>query len=68
MDFLAKPVKDADLLRILFFIGNLEVAENLLRGIFPGVPVVATGLTEEEVPTGRFGNRVAGIAQHDAHA
>ena len=56
------PQHPPDLL-ILFYVGNLVVAQKLLGQIFPGVPIVAAGLTEEEVPVGRLSNHLSGLAQ-----
>ncbi len=48
---------------MLAYVGNLGTAANLLRQIFPMTPVVAVGLTEEEILPGWPGGHVAGIAQ-----
>src|SRR5262249_37742544 len=48
---------------ILFYVGNLLVAQKLLSQIFPGVPIVAAGLTEEEIPIGRLSKNLSGLAQ-----
>jgi PAS domain S-box-containing protein len=48
---------------ILFYVGKLTVAQNLLGQLFPAVPVVVAGLTEEDVSLGQFGKRVSGFAQ-----
>jgi len=58
-----KYTDDAPDLIILIYVGNLSVAAALLAEIFPRAPVVATGLTEEELPAGSLGSRVTGIAQ-----
>ena len=50
-------------LLILFYVGNLLVAQKLLGQIFPGVPIVAAGLTEEEIPIGRLSKNLSGLAQ-----
>src|SRR5262249_58146212 len=50
-------------LLILFYVGNLLVAQKLLVQIFPGVPIVAAGLTEEEIPIGRLSKNLGGLAQ-----
>lgn len=50
-------------LLILNSVGNLVVAEKFLRQLFPGVRVVLTGLTEEEIAVGQFGSHVSGIVQ-----
>src|SRR5262245_40908771 len=49
-------------LLILFYVGNLLVAQRLLGQIFPGVPIVAAGLTEE-IPIGRLSKNLSGLAQ-----
>ena len=48
---------------ILFYVGNLGVAEKLLGELFPGIPVVVAGLTEENISTNRVSSHVTGIAQ-----
>ncbi|HEX9146106.1 MAG TPA: PAS domain S-box protein, partial [Candidatus Binatia bacterium] len=58
-----KYANDIPDLIILLYVGNLGAAEKLLEQIFPGTPVVATGLTEEDLPTGPVGDRITGIAQ-----
>jgi PAS domain S-box-containing protein len=58
-----KYANDIPDLIILLYVGNLGVAEKLLEQIFPGTPVVATGLTEEDLPAGPLGDRITGIAQ-----
>ena len=50
-------------LLMLIYVGNLVVAEKFLGQVFPGVQIVLAGLTEEEVPVGKFGSHVSGIAQ-----
>jgi PAS domain S-box-containing protein len=58
-----KYADDNPNLIILIYVGNLDVAERVLEQLFPGAPVVAVGLTEEDLPLGRLGGRVAAIAQ-----
>src|SRR5262245_66040921 len=53
-------------LLILFYVGNLLVAQKLLGQVFPGVTIVAAGLTEEEMPIGRLRNSLRGLAQRSA--
>ncbi len=48
-------------LLILIYVGNLRVAEELFKKLFPGVPVVVTGFTEEEVSLTQ--PHVSGLAQ-----
>jgi two-component system, LuxR family, sensor kinase FixL len=50
-------------LLILFYVGNLVASQKLLGQIFPGVPIVVAGLTEEEVPVGRLSSHLSGLAQ-----
>jgi PAS domain S-box-containing protein len=59
-----KYADDIPDLILLFYVGHLSVAEKLLSQLFPGTPVVAAGLTEEEFPANRVSGRVTGIAQH----
>ena len=58
-----KYVGDPPDLVMLAYVGNLGTAAKLLRQIFPMTPVVAVGLTEEEILPGWPGGHVAGIAQ-----
>jgi hypothetical protein len=48
---------------ILAFVGNLRISGKLLHQLFPGTPVIAVGLTEEEFRTDEFGPLVSGLAQ-----
>ena len=48
---------------ILFYVGKLTVAQNLLGQLFPSIPVVVAGLTEEDVPLDQLGKRISGLAQ-----
>src|SRR5215471_10093426 len=48
---------------VLFYVGNLGISEKLLRQIFPGVPIVVAGFTEEDVPAGQLRSHVSGLAQ-----
>ncbi|HLN88276.1 MAG TPA: ABC transporter substrate binding protein, partial [Candidatus Limnocylindrales bacterium] len=58
-----KYTDDPPDLIMLTYVGNLGVAEKLLEELFPKTPVVAAGLTEEEIPTTRAGSRLSGLAQ-----
>jgi hypothetical protein len=51
-------------LLMLFSVGNLGIAAKLLEQLFPEVPVVVVGLTEEKVATDQLGSLVSGFAQH----
>ena len=48
---------------ILIYVGNLAITAKLLEQMFPGVPVVVAGLTEEAVPVGSLGGHLTGVAQ-----
>jgi PAS domain S-box-containing protein len=48
---------------IMVYVGNLGLAGNLLPKLFPGTPIIAAGLTEEELRTNQFDSLVTGIAQ-----
>ena len=48
---------------ILIYVGNLAITAKLLEQLFPGVPVVVAGLTEEAVPVGSLGGHLTGVAQ-----
>ena len=63
-DFLREKYTDdpPDLI-MLTYVGNLFVAEELLENLFPKIPVVAAGLTEEEIPAKRAGRHLTGLAQ-----
>jgi two-component system sensor kinase FixL len=50
-------------LLLLIYVGNLGVAGKLLEQLFPEVPIVVAGFTEEGFSTGQFGSYVSGIAQ-----
>ena len=50
-------------LLILIYVGNLRVAEELFQKLFPGVPVVVAGFTEEEISVSQLGPHVSGVAQ-----
>ena len=58
-----KYTDDPPDLIILTYVGNLGVAEKLLEQLFPMTPVVAAGLTEEEISANRAGSRLTGLAQ-----
>jgi PAS domain S-box-containing protein len=58
-----KYVDDRPDVIILIYLGNLSIAEKLLKELFPGVPVVVIGLTEEEISAGQLGAHVSGFAQ-----
>jgi hypothetical protein len=51
-------------LLMLFYVGNLGIAAKLLEQLFPEVPVVVIGLTEEKVVTDQLGSLVSGFAHH----
>jgi PAS domain S-box-containing protein len=48
---------------LLIYVGNLALAEKLLEELFPGVPVVVAGLTEEEISPAQPGTHLTGLAQ-----
>jgi two-component system, LuxR family, sensor kinase FixL len=48
---------------ILVYVGNLGVPGKLLPQVFPGVPIVVAGLSEEELRPHQFGDFVTGVAQ-----
>jgi hypothetical protein len=48
---------------VLFYVGNLTLGQNLLDELFPAVPVVVAGLTEEDLPVGQLGKRTTGVTQ-----
>ena len=50
-------------LLILIYVGNLRVAEELFEKLFPGVPVVVAGFTEEEISVSQLGPNLSGVAQ-----
>jgi len=58
-----KYADDVPDLIILFYVGNLRVAEKNLGQLFPDTPIVAAGLTEEKFPPGPLGGRMTAIAQ-----
>jgi PAS domain S-box-containing protein len=63
-DFLRdKYAEDPPDLVILTYVGNLGVAETFLNELFPNIPAVAAGLTEEELSAKRGGSRLTGVAQ-----
>ena len=58
-----KYAKSPPDLLLLIYVGNLGVAGKLLEQLFPQVPIVVAGFTEEEISTDQFGRYVSGIAQ-----
>ena len=48
---------------LLIYVGNLGLAEKLLNELFPGVPIVGFGLTEEKISPAQLGNHLTGLAQ-----
>jgi PAS domain S-box-containing protein len=48
---------------ILVFVGNLEIPGKLLPQLFPGIPIVVAGLTEEELRRDQFGPLISGVAE-----
>ena len=48
---------------LLIYVGNLGLAEKLLKELFPGVPIVVVGLTEEKISPAQLGNHLTGLAQ-----
>ena len=48
---------------LLIYVGNLGLAEKLLKELFPGVPIVVVGLTEEKISPGQLGTHLTGLAQ-----
>jgi signal transduction histidine kinase len=51
-------------LLMLFYVGNLGIAATLLQQLFPEVPIVVGGFTEEKFATDRLGSLVSGFAQN----
>ena len=49
-------------LLMLFYVGNLGIAATLLQQLFPRVPIVVGGFTEEKFATDRLGGLVSGFA------
>ena len=49
---------------MLFYVGNLGIAATLLQQLFPEVPVVVGGFTEENFATDRLGSLVSGFSQN----
>jgi PAS domain S-box-containing protein len=47
---------------LLIYVGNLVLAEKLFEELFPGVSVVAIGLTEEDISPARSGTHLTGFA------
>jgi PAS domain S-box-containing protein len=58
-----KYADDGPDLIILFYAGNLQIAQKALTQLFPVTPVIVAGVTEEDLPTGPLGERATGIAQ-----
>lgn len=58
-----KYADDVPDLIILFYAGNLSIAQKALAQLFPATPVIVAGVTEEDLPTGPLGERATGIAQ-----
>ena len=48
---------------LLIYVGNLGLAEKRLKELFPGVPIVVVGLTEEKISPGQLGTHLTGLAQ-----
>jgi len=48
---------------LLIYVGNLGLAETLLKELFPGVPIVVVGLTEEKISPAQLGTHLTGLAQ-----
>jgi hypothetical protein len=48
---------------IFVFVGNLGAAAELLPRLFPGIPIIVAGLTEEEIRPNQFGGVLSGVAQ-----
>ncbi len=48
---------------LLIYVGNLGLPEKLLKELFPGVPVVAIGLTEEKIFPSQLSTHLTGLAQ-----
>ncbi len=51
-------------LLMLLYVGNLGIAATLLQQLFPEVPVVVAGFTEEKFAADQLGRLVSGFAQH----
>ncbi|MGH7928637.1 MAG: ABC transporter substrate binding protein, partial [Candidatus Binatia bacterium] len=47
---------------VLVFVGSLEIAANLLNQLFPGIPIVVAGATEEQVSADQFRSPLSGLA------
>ncbi|MGZ8424731.1 MAG: ABC transporter substrate binding protein [Candidatus Binatia bacterium] len=58
-----KYVDDVPDVIVLVFVGNLVVARQLLNDIFPATPVVAVGLTEEDLSKSKVSQDLTGIVQ-----
>jgi catalase (peroxidase I) len=56
------PEHPPDLLMFIY-VGSLGITAKLLGQLFPAVPVVVIGLTEEKVATDQLGSLVTGFAQ-----
>ena len=48
---------------VAFLITKFELAGRLPAELFPGIPVVVGALSEDEVPSEGFGDRVTGVVQ-----
>jgi PAS domain S-box-containing protein len=48
---------------ILVYVGNLGIAGKLLPQLFPGTPIIVTGLTEEDIRTDQLSGPIRGLAQ-----
>jgi PAS domain S-box-containing protein len=58
-----KYADDVPDLIILFYAGNLQIAQKALAQLFPVTPVIVAGVTDEDLPVGPLGDRATGIAQ-----
>jgi PAS domain S-box-containing protein len=47
---------------ILVFVGSLEISANLLNQLFPAIPIVVAGATEEKVSADQFRSPLSGLA------
>lgn len=48
---------------ILVFVGNLGISGKVLPQLFPSVPIIVAGFTEENLQANQFDTRVSGVAQ-----
>src|SRR5690606_38968729 len=68
-DYLLEKYGDRlpDLIVLIFF-GNFEVPVRALRNVFPHVPILVTGQTEEPLSAEQLGPRIGGFIQRPSPA